>query len=88
MSTMTYYLLDAQEVFSRDKLIKVKSEAITPELKALAQAAAQRENLKDVAVIFFHTTCCSANRMGECMTAWQSLTSGDKICEQATPIPR
>ena len=50
---MTYYLLDEQEVFSEDKLIKIKPEAITAELKSLAQAAAQRENLKDVAVIFF-----------------------------------
>ena len=69
---MTYYLLDSQD-FSDDGLIKIESEAITPELKSLAEAAAKRENLEDVAVIFFHTSCCSPNKMQECMTLWENF---------------
>ena len=71
---MTYYLLDKGN-FSDDGLVKIKSEAITPELKSLAEAAARRENLKDVAAIFFHTSCCSANNMVECMTYWENFRS-------------
>ena len=71
---MTYYLLDRYG-FGTDRLIKIKPEGITESLKELAEAAAKRENLKDVAVIFFHSTACSANQMHECMTYWEKFRS-------------
>lgn len=70
---MKYYLADTLDVTCGDGLIKIKAEGLTAELKKLAEAAARRENLKDVAVIFFHTSCCSPNQMAECMTYWEKL---------------
>ena len=74
---MTYYILDPEGIFNEDKLIKVKPEGITPELKELAEAAAQREHLKEVAVIFFHTSGCSPNQMAECMATWLKVFGTD-----------
>lgn len=70
---LTYYLLDAQGIFDEGNLIKINSEALAEEIKSLAQNAARRIDSEDVAVIFFHTSACSANQMAECMTYWQKL---------------
>ena len=70
---MKYYLADTHDIGCGDGLIKIKEEGITDELKKLAEAAAHREKLKDVAVIFFHTSCCSPNKMVECLTYWNKL---------------
>ena len=70
---MKYYIADTQDVGCDDGLIKIKEEFIADKLKKLAEAAARRENLEDVAVIFFHTSCCSLTQMVECLTYWNKL---------------